>query len=119
MQKPFDIEAFDLVKALKVRIANHRFGHNKESELDVWIESQAAGERFLSQVIVQGETYPIRQGVYATKCYILREKLTGNYWFLDRNDCGFWLQTGSFFGARTFFGEASVKIQTWLNQAIA
>jgi hypothetical protein len=116
-QTQFDIESYDLVKAQKVRLANHRFGHNRQGELDVWIERHAAGERFLSQVIVQGESYPIRQWVYAMKCYILREKLTGSYWFLDRNACGFWLQTGAFFGAKTYFGKESVKIQSWLISA--
>lgn len=116
MLKQFDTETYDLVKVGKVRVANHRFGHNKQGELDVWIECHSAGERFLSQVIVQGETYPIRQGVYSTKCYILREKATGCYWFLDRNDCGFWLQTSAFFGAKTFFGAESAKIQKWLTQ---
>lgn len=118
MENQFDSESFDLIKAQKVRIPNHHFGHNKQGQLDVWIEHHPAGERFSSQIIVQGQTYPVRQGVYTTKCYILREKLTGSYWFLDRNPCGFWLQTGSFFGAKTFSGSASVKIQNWLTTAL-
>ncbi len=118
MLEKFETEIYDLVEAEKVRVPNHRFGHNRQGELDVWIECHPAGERFLSQVIVQGETYPIRQGVYSTKCYILREKVNGNYWFLDRNASGFWLQTDSFFGAKTFIGEESVKIQTWLTHSM-
>ena len=117
MLNQFETELYDLVNTEKVRVADHRFGHNQHGELDVWIECHPAGERFLSQVIVHGETYPIRQGVYSTKCYILREKVTGNYWFLDRNACGFWMQTDAFFGAKTFVGEESAKIHTWLTQA--
>jgi hypothetical protein len=114
MLKQFETERFDLVKADKVRVANHRFGHNTVGARDVWIESSDKGERFLSQFVVEGESYAVRKEIYTTKCYILREKATGRYWFLDMNDCGFWLHSDSFFGAETFFGDESVKIQKWL-----
>jgi hypothetical protein len=50
-------------------------------------------------------------------CFILREKTTGGYRFLDVNDCGFWLHTGAFSGAETFFGDESVRVQKWWNDS--
>lgn len=117
MLKQFETNRFDLVKADKVRIANYRFGHNRQGELDVWIETSDRGERFLSQVIIQGEPRAVRKEIYTTRCYILREKATGRYWFLDRNDCGFWLHEEHFFGAETYFGDESTIIQNWLADA--
>lgn len=114
MMRRFETERFDLVKADKVRISNFRFGHNQEGERDVWIESGEKGERFLSRIVVQGNPMAVRTEIYSTKCYILREKTTGRYWFLDVNDCGFWLHSESFSGAETFSGDESVKIQDWL-----
>ena len=117
MLKQFEINRFDLVKADKVRIANYQFGHNRQGERNVWIETGDKGERFLSQIIVQGETYAVRKEIYTTKCYILREKATGRYWFLDKNDHGFWLHGEQFSGAETFFGDQSTTIQNWLDEA--
>lgn len=114
MIKQFETERFDLVKDDKVRVANYRFGHNLEGERDVWIERSKKGERFLSQIILRGEALAVRKEIYTTKCYILREKATQRYWFLDMNDCGFWLHSESFSGAETFFGDESVRIQRWL-----
>lgn len=118
MLKEFETNRFDIVKADKVRIANYQFGHNRQGERDVWIETGIKGERFLSQIIVQGETYAVRKEVYTTKCYILREKVTGRYWFLDKNDSGFWLHEEQFLGAETFFGEQSTTIQNWLSESV-
>ena len=115
MQTQFDTERYDLVKTDKVRIANHRFGRNEKGELDVWIESSDKGERFLSQLLSQGGSYAVRHEIYTKKCYILREKATGRYRFLDMNDCGFWLHGDNFSGAETFFGNESAKIHTWLS----
>lgn len=117
MLKQFETDRFDLVKVDKVRIADFRFGHNRQGERDVWIETGAEGERFLSQIIVLGETYAVRKEIYTTRCYILREKATGRYWFLDQNDCGFWLHGEQFSGAETFFGDESISIQNWLAAA--
>lgn len=114
MLKQFETDRFDLVKGDRVRIANYRFGDNREGERDVWIESGDKGERFLSQILVQGENYAVRKEIYTNRCYILREKATGRYWFLDKNDCGFWLHGEQFSGAQTFFGEASAIIENWL-----
>jgi hypothetical protein len=114
MHTQFDTARYDLVKTDKVRIANHRFGHNEQAELDVWIESSDKGKRFLSQLIIEGTTYAMRKEIYTTSCYILLEKATGLYWFLDMNDCGFWLHNESFFGAQTFHGDEARKIQNWL-----
>jgi len=118
MLKPFASDRFDLVKADRVRIADFRFGHNRLGEREVWIEASPKGERFLSQIIVPGETYAVREEIYATRCYILHEKATGRYWFLDQNDCGFWLHGEQFSGAETFFGGESIIIQAWLADAI-
>jgi len=117
MLQPFETDQFDLLKADKVRIADFRFGHNRQGERDVWIETTNKGQRFLSQIIIQGERYPVRKEIYTTRCYILREKATGRYWFLDENDCGFWLHGEQFSGAETFFGDAATIIQTWLAEA--
>lgn len=118
MLKQFETNRFDLVKADKVRIANYQFGHNRQGERDVWIETGDGGERFLSQIIVQGETYPVRKEIYTMKCYILREKLTGRYWFLDKNERGFWLHEEQFSGAATFFDEEPAIIQDWLSESV-
>ncbi|HET9529789.1 MAG TPA: hypothetical protein VFQ92_05515 [Blastocatellia bacterium] len=115
MMKQFETERFTLVKNDRVRVTNYRFGHNLEGERDVWIERGERGERFLSQIILRGEPLAMREEIYTTKCYILRENDTGRYWFLDMNDCGFWLHSESFSGAETFFGDESVRIENWLS----
>ena len=117
MPKAFETERYELLKASRVRVANHRFGHDRQGALDVWIESTDRGERFLSQIIVQEERYAVRHEVYTRKCYILREKATGQYGFLDENDCGFWLHSKTFSGAETFFGEEAATIQKWLTDS--
>jgi hypothetical protein len=114
MFKQFETNRFDLLNADKVRIANYHFGHNREGEREVWIETAAQGERFLSQILVEGETYAVRKEIYTEKCYILREKATGRYWFLDQNDCGFWLHGERFSGAATYSGDEATIIQDWL-----
>ena len=116
MNKEFEAEQYDLVKADRVRISEHLFGHNRQGQLDVWIESSDKGERFLSQLFYQGGSYPVRHEIFTRKCYILREKATGRYRFLDMNNCGFWLHSDTFSGAETFFGDESVKIQKWLTR---
>lgn len=114
MNRQFETERFDLVNAEKVDIANHQFGHNSHGDMEVWIESSEKGERFLSQLRVQGLRFAIRKEIYSKKCYILREKNTGIYWFLDKNDCGYWLQNASFYGAKTFGSDESAGIDNWL-----
>ena len=117
MLNQFQTEKYELVNTDKVRITDHRFGHNKQGELDVWIESDDKGKRFLSRLIYQGGTYAVRKEIYTKDCYILRERLTGRYGFLDLNDCGFWLHSDAFSGAETFFGDEVAKIQKWLADA--
>jgi hypothetical protein len=117
MTTQFELDRFELVTDEKVHIASHPFGHNQQGELDVWIEGNPKGERFLSQLHVRGELLAVRKEVYSRKCYILRDKATGSYWFLDKNDCGFWLQNASFYGARTFSGDESAKLARWLSKA--
>lgn len=112
----FDTERFALVNAEMVHIANHQFGHNRVGELDVWIDRGNKGERFLSQLQVQGEIYAVRKEIYSKKCYILRDKKTESCWFLDENACGFWLQNASFYGAKTFTGKESTRIAGWLTK---
>jgi hypothetical protein len=115
MARPFETHLYELVKADGVRIPNHRFGWNRQGQLDVWIERCEKGERFMSQIVESGATYAVRIQVYTQKCYILRENATGVYRFLDKNDCGFWLHTGAFSGAETFFDDDAVPLQNWLN----
>jgi hypothetical protein len=113
----FEMDRFDLIKADAVRIADYRFGDDRQGGLKVWIESTEKGTRFLSQIDVQGEAYPVRAGIYTQKCYILRDKTTGRYHFLDMNDCGFWLRSERFSGAHAYRGDETVKIQKWLAAA--
>src|SRR5688572_24653749 len=110
-QQPFEKDAYELITADKVHIPDHLSGHNQQGELDVWIDSGVEGTRFNSQLTVQGNSYPVRKGAYTMYCFILRDRRTGRYWFLDENSCGFWLQNESFFGARTYTGEESVNIR--------
>lgn len=117
MLKQFEPELYDFVRTDRVRVADHRVERDKQGELEVWIEAGDRGERFSSQIIVEGETYAVRKEIYTTKCYILREKATGRYWFLDKNDCGFWLQNQRFSGALTFSGDEAARIQKWLADA--
>ena len=80
MLKQFETNRFDLVKADKVRIANYRFGHNRQGERDVWIKTSDKGERFLSQVIAEGEDYAVRKEIIqpsATYCARRRRAVTG------------------------------------------
>jgi hypothetical protein len=113
----FELEKFDLVTEETVHIADHLFGHNRMGKLDVWIERGDKGERFLSQLHAQGEIYAVRKEVYSKNCYILRDKLTGQYWFLDSNACGYWLQNASFYGAKTFAQTETARITKWLIEA--
>ena len=115
-QKQFEQDGYELVTTERVHITDHRLGHNQQGELDVWIESGEEGKRFLSQITVGGNPYAVRKEPYTKACYILRERGTGRYWFLDENIRGFWLQNESFFGARTFGGAESLKIRSWLAQ---
>jgi hypothetical protein len=114
MQKQFDTGRYDLVDADAVRVLDYQFGRNKQGEREVWIERDDKGERFTSRLIVLGVPYPVRHEIYTGKCYILRERGTGRYWFLDRNDCGFWLQNDSLQGVITFTGDEPERIQEWI-----
>src|SRR6202035_5282405 len=96
MSKDFETARYEIVTANRIHIADYKFGHDYQGELDVWIERNDRGERFLSQIIVQEERFAVRYEVYTDKCYILREKATGQYGFLDQNDCGFWLHNKKF-----------------------
>jgi hypothetical protein len=109
-----DTDRFDLLKEGKVCISDFCFGHNRHGKRDVWIERSAKGERFLSQITCEDSTLPVRSEIYTSRCYILREKASGRYYFLDLNDVGFWLHSETFSGAETFSGDESVKIKAWL-----
>ena len=115
-QNQFEKDAYDLVTAERVHIADHQLGRTRQGALDVWVESSEKGKRFLRQITVGGNLYAARNEPYTKACYILRDRRTGRYWFLDENVCGFWLQDESFFGARTFTGAESSKITGWLAQ---
>ena len=109
-----ETERFDLLKDDNVCVADYGFGHNRHGKRDVWIERSDKGERFLSQITFEGEALGVRKEIYTGRCYILREKASGRYYFLDLNDCGFWLHSDTFSGAQTFCGSESVKIREWL-----
>lgn len=114
MSNQFAADTYELVKATGVHIADHRFGHNQQGALEVWIESSDKGSRFVSRLTVAQESCAARNEVYTQECYILRNRSSGRYWFLDRNNCGFWLQDEHFFGAQTFTGSEAAKLQDWL-----
>ena len=109
-----ETERFDLLTEDRVCVADYRFGHNWHGKRDVWIERGVNRERFLSQITFEGEALAVRKEIYTGRCFILREKTTGRYYFLDLNDCGFWLHSDTFSGAETYCGDESVKIQDWL-----
>jgi hypothetical protein len=111
----FETERFDLLAEDSVNIADYRVGDNRQCQRKVWIERSDKGKRFLSQITSEGNTCAVRKEIYTEQCYILREKATGRYYFLDLNDCGFWLHSENFSGAETFFGDESVKVQKWLD----
>ena len=112
-----ETERFDLLKDESVCVVDYRFGHNRQGKRDVWIERTDKRERFLSQITFEGEALAVRKEIYTGRCYILREKTSGRYYFLDLNDCGFWLHSDTFSGAETFSGKESVKIQEWLTSS--
>ena len=97
-----ETERFDLLKDDSVCVADFRFGHNRQGKRDVWIERGEKRERFLSQITLEGQALAVRKEIYTGRCYILREKTSGNYFFLDQNDCGFWLHSAAFSGAETY-----------------
>ena len=111
----FETERFNLLKDDSVCVADFRFGHNKQGKRDVWIDRGEKGERFLSQITFEGQALAVRKEIYTGRCYILSEKTSGNYFFLDLNECGFWLHSAAFAGAETFFGDESLRIQEWLD----
>ena len=114
MSSQFEMERFDLVKTDRVHIPDFKFGDKAQGKLDVWIDSSNKGKRFLRQITFQGRTRRVLTGMYTRECYILREKATKRYYFLDMNDYGTWLFNETFFGAVTFYGDESKKIRNWL-----
>ena len=111
----FETDRFDLLAEDSVNVADYRFGHNRQGQRKVWIESTDKGKRFLSQITSEGSTCAVRKEIYTLRCYILREKSTGRFYFLDQNECGFWLHNDNFSGAKTYFGDKSAKVQKWLD----
>ena len=109
-----ETERFDLLKDDSVCVEDFRFGHNRQGKRDVWIERSEKRERFLSRITFDGQALAIRSEIYTGRCYILREKASGRFFFLDLNDCGFWLHNASFSGAQNFCGDESTRIQEWL-----
>src|SRR5205085_2197220 len=116
MEANFETDRFDLVNADRVQIPDYRFGHNERGKLNVWIESDDKGKRFLHQVVVPDNKFVLHTGVYTKKCYILREKSSGAYFFLDINDYGIWLFNDGFCGSENFSVGESLKIQQWLDK---
>lgn len=117
MYNKFETERFDPLKIDKVLIPDYKFGHNERGELNVWIESSDKGKRFLRQIKIDGKPQVLHTGVYTNNCYIIREKSSGNYFFLDINETGIWLFNQGFFGSENFNVDESTKIKTWLASA--
>lgn len=115
-QNQFEYNHYELITAELVHISDYKLRYNLKGELNVWIESDETGKRFSSQLTIEGNVYAIRHEPYTKECFILREQLTGRYHFLDHNDCGFWLQNESFFGAKVFKETESQNISNWLIQ---
>lgn len=119
MDKQFETERFELVNSDRVQVTNFPYGHSETGKLDVWIERNNKGTRFLRQIIVtQGNTGAIFPGIYTKQCHILREKMSGHYHFLDMNDNGIWLFNESFNGSENFTITETPKIQQWLTSAL-
>lgn len=117
MTSSFETARFNLVKADKVKIGDHRLNNNSLSELNVWIESDGKGKRFMWQITAEGDKYPLCTGVYTRKCYILCEKASNKYFFLDMNDYGIWLFNQHFFGSENFAITEASKIDKWLAES--
>ncbi len=115
MYEDFETNRFEPVKFDKVQIDNYKFGHNQTGKLDVWIDSSDKGKRFLRQITDNKTVSAIATGVYTKNCYILCEKTTKQFYFLDINDSGIWLFNSSFSGAENFEVSESTKIQKWLD----
>jgi hypothetical protein len=118
MYSDFQTERFEHIKADSVQIDNFKGGYHNEGRLDVWIESTSVGKRFLSQLTTQGSKSPARTGVYTKHCYILREKSSGSYFFLDINDNGIWLFNDRFFGSENYRVDESARLQQWLGGTV-
>jgi hypothetical protein len=114
MAKEFQTERFEHINAEKVQITNHLASNYQRGELDVWVETKGNSKRFMWQMTSQAEKCAIFTGVYTKKCYILREKTSGNYFFLDMNDNGIWLYNQSFFGSENYSLDDSIRIDKWL-----
>ena len=113
----FETDRFDLLAEDSVNVVDYRFGHNRQGERKVWIESTDKGKRFLSQITSEGSTCAVRKEIYTLRCYILREKSTGRYYFLDINDCGYWLHDETFSGAKSFSGEEAGRVREWVENS--
>ena len=114
MQNVFDIERFELVSADRVHVAGHAFGRNNHGDLDVWTTTGATGTAFVHQISVDGAAGPASQGVYSRACFFRREKATGTYYFLERDDRCFTLQAGEFFGDTAYIGAEAARVETLL-----
>lgn len=114
MNEEFDSERFDLLNVQSVHVENHAYGHNEHGDLHVWKSRGETGTAFVRQITVDGVVGPSRQSVNGTACYFLRDKASGQYFFLERDDRGYFLHDAAFFGASTYLGPRAAKVATWL-----
>jgi hypothetical protein len=114
MRKTFETERYSLSKVDSVHLVDQRCGNNKQCDVDVWIESNPLGKRFLRQNTIHGEKFPINFGIYSQGCYVLQETTTGRYYFLEMAARGFFLQSDRFDGAEFYLGDEATKIKEWL-----
>ena len=114
MRRTFEEERYSLSEATRVHLVDQRCGNYQLCEVDVWIESDPLGKRFVRQNTIHGEKNPISYGIYSQECYILREKTSGRYYFLEMAARGFFLQSDLFYGAEFYLGDEATRIREWL-----
>jgi hypothetical protein len=114
MRKKFEMERYSLSEVDSVHLVDQRCGNNRRCDVDVWIESDPLGKRFLRQSTIQGEKFPVSYGIYSQECYVLQEPATGRYYFLEMAARGFFLQSDCFYGAEFYLGDEATRIREWL-----
>lgn len=114
MREEFRPERFVLLPEDRVHIPEEVMPWGQRGSTDVWVVRDGKGARFVRQSIVDGFLRPVSEGLYAEECFLLRERGTGRYFFLERITRTFCLQDDSFSGAATFSGDEALRITRWL-----
>jgi hypothetical protein len=114
VSRQFETDRYAISEISSLQLVDQRCGRDKRGEVDVWIESDAFGKRFLRQDTIQGKKTAIIYGIYSQGCYFLQEKATGRYFFLEMAARGFFLQSDGFYGADFYGGNEATRIRDWL-----